>query len=70
MLRIYIIGLAILLIAISFAALIPPIPIILFINNLLPDTGTWNLFYATIPFVYVANNIVFMHFLAVRVLCA
>ena len=46
----------ILLIAISFAALIPPIPIILFINNLLPDTGTWNLFYATIPFVYVANT--------------
>ena len=46
----------ILLIAISFAALIPPIPIILFINNFLPDTGTWNLFYATIPFVYVANT--------------
>lgn len=46
----------ILLIAISFAALIPPIPIILFINNLLPDTGTWNLFYATIPFVYIANT--------------
>ena len=28
----------------------------MFINNLLPDTGTWNLFYATIPFVYVANT--------------
>ena len=46
----------ILLIAISFAALIPPIPIILFINDFLPDTGTWYLFYATVPFVYIANT--------------
>jgi len=46
----------ILLIAISFAALIPPIPIILFINDFLPDTGTWHLFYVTVPFVYIANT--------------
>ena len=46
----------ILLLAIMFAALIPPIPIFLFINGLLPASGTWNLFYATIPFVYVGNT--------------
>lgn len=46
----------ILLLAIMFAALIPPIPIFLFINGFLPASGTWNLFYATIPFVYVGNT--------------
>ena len=46
----------ILLLAIMFAALIPPIPIFLFINDLLPASGTWNLFYATVPFVYVGNT--------------
>ncbi|MFL2725041.1 MAG: MFS transporter [Gammaproteobacteria bacterium] len=46
----------ILLFAIMFAALIPPIPIFLFINGFLPASGTWNLFYATIPFVYVGNT--------------
>ena len=46
----------ILLLAIMFAALIPPIPIFLFINDFLPASGTWNLFYATIPFVYVGNT--------------
>ena len=46
----------ILLFAISFAALIPPIPIILLINGYLPELGTWNLFFATIPFVYIANS--------------
>ena len=46
----------ILLLAIMFAALIPPIPIFLFINDFLPDSGTWNLFYATIPFVYIGNT--------------
>ena len=46
----------ILLVAIMFAALIPPIPIFLFINGFLPASGTWNLFYATIPFVYVGNT--------------
>ena len=46
----------ILLLAIMFAALIPPIPIFLFINGFLPASGTWNLFYVTIPFVYVGNT--------------
>ena len=46
----------ILLLAIMFAALIPPIPIFLFINGFLPASGTWNLFYATIPFVYIGNT--------------
>ena len=46
----------ILLFAIMFAALIPPIPIFLFINGFLPASGTWNLFYATIPFVYIGNT--------------
>ena len=46
----------ILLLAIMFAALIPPIPIFLFINDFLPESGTWNLFYATIPFVYIGNT--------------
>ena len=46
----------ILLFAISFAALVPPIPIILLINGYLPELGTWNLFFATIPFVYIANS--------------
>lgn len=46
---------SILLIAISCAAIIPPIPIILFINNLFPAAGTWSLFYATVPFVYIGN---------------
>ena len=46
---------SILLTAISIAALIPPIPIVLFINGYLPASGTWALFFATIPFVYIAN---------------
>ena len=46
---------SILLIAISCAAIIPPIPIILFINDLFPAAGTWSLFYATVPFVYIGN---------------
>jgi Na+/melibiose symporter-like transporter len=46
----------ILLLAIMFAALIPPIPIFLFINGFLPASGTWDLFYATIPFVYIGNT--------------
>ena len=46
----------ILLLAIMFAALIPPIPIFLFINEFLPASGTWDLFYATIPFVYIGNT--------------
>ena len=46
----------ILLLAIMFAALIPPIPIFLFINGFLPAYGTWDLFYATIPFVYIGNT--------------
>jgi Na+/melibiose symporter-like transporter len=46
----------ILLLAIMFAALIPPIPIFLFINGFLPASGTWDLFYATVPFVYIGNT--------------
>ena len=46
----------ILLLAIMFAALIPPIPIFLFIYGFLPASGTWDLFYATIPFVYIGNT--------------
>ena len=46
---------SILLVAILFSGLIPPIPIYLFINDLLPATGSWDLFYATVPFVYFAN---------------
>ena len=46
----------ILLTAIALAALIPPIPILLFINGYLPAQGTWDLFFATIPFVYIANS--------------
>jgi len=45
----------ILLFAITFAAIIPPIPIFMYINKILPSSGSWNLFYATIPFVYIAN---------------
>ena len=47
---------AILLIAIAFAALVPPIPIILFINGILPESGSWNLFYSLVPFIYIANT--------------
>ena len=47
---------SILLFSICFAALIPPIPIFLFIINLLPEKGTWDLFLATTPFVYIANT--------------
>jgi Na+/melibiose symporter-like transporter len=46
----------ILLFAITIAAIIPPIPIFMYINNILPSSGSWNLFYATIPFVYIANG--------------
>ena len=46
----------ILLTAIALAALIPPIPILLFINGYLPAPGTWDLFFTTIPFVYIANS--------------
>ncbi|MDB9908541.1 MFS transporter, partial [Gammaproteobacteria bacterium] len=46
----------ILLTAIALAALIPPIPILLFINGYLPAPGTWDLFFVTIPFVYIANS--------------
>ena len=46
----------ILLAAICSAALIPPIPIILLIKGFLPALGSWDLFFATIPFVYVANT--------------
>jgi len=45
----------IILFAIALAAIIPPIPIILMLNNLLPARGTFELFLATIPFVYFAN---------------
>jgi Na+/melibiose symporter-like transporter len=47
---------SILLIAIAFAALIPPIPIILYLNDLLPDSGSWDLFYALAPFIYLGNT--------------
>jgi GPH family glycoside/pentoside/hexuronide:cation symporter len=47
---------AILLFAIAFAALVPPIPIILFINGMLPQPGSWNLFYSLVPFIYIANT--------------
>ncbi|MBC8222809.1 MAG: MFS transporter, partial [SAR86 cluster bacterium] len=46
----------ILLTAIALAALIPPIPILLFVNGYLPAIGTWDLFFATIPFLYIANS--------------
>ena len=45
----------ILLLSITLAALIPPIPILLKINGYLPSLGTWDLFVATIPFVFFAN---------------
>ncbi|MBL6703045.1 MAG: MFS transporter [SAR86 cluster bacterium] len=47
---------SILLIAIAIAALIPPIPIFLFLNNLIPDSGSWNLFFTLAPFIYIANT--------------
>jgi Na+/melibiose symporter-like transporter len=47
---------SILLIAIAFAALIPPIPIILYLSDLLPDSGSWDLFYALAPFIYLGNT--------------
>ncbi len=47
---------AILLFAIAVAALIPPIPIILFINDILPDSGSWYLFLALAPFIYIGNT--------------
>lgn len=47
---------AILLFAIAFAALVPPIPIFLYINGILPDSGSWELFYALVPFIYIANT--------------
>ena len=47
---------SILLFAITFAALIPPIPIVLYLNDVLPDSGSWNLFFALAPFIYVANT--------------
>jgi GPH family glycoside/pentoside/hexuronide:cation symporter len=45
----------ILLLAITFAAVIPPIPILLKIYDYLPPIGTWDLFVVTIPFVFFAN---------------
>ncbi|MDA8840269.1 MFS transporter [Gammaproteobacteria bacterium] len=47
---------SILLIAIAIAALIPPIPIFLFLNNIIPDAGSWNLFFTLAPFIYIANT--------------
>ena len=47
---------SILLFAITFAALIPPIPIVFYLNDILPDSGSWNLFFALAPFIYVANT--------------
>ena len=47
---------SILLIAIAIAALIPPIPIFLFLNNLIPHAGSWNLFFTLAPFIYIANT--------------
>ena len=47
---------SILLIAIAIAALIPSIPIFLFLNNLIPDAGSWNLFFTLAPFIYIANT--------------
>ncbi|MDB2629115.1 MFS transporter [Gammaproteobacteria bacterium] len=47
---------SILLIAIAIAALIPPIPIFLFLNNLIPGAGSWNLFFTLAPFIYIANT--------------
>ena len=47
---------SILLFAISLAALVPPIPIFLYINEILPSSGSWNLFFALAPFVYFANT--------------
>ena len=53
---IYIEKRSILLFSITFAALIPPIPIILYLNDILPDSGSWNLFFALAPFIYIANT--------------
>ncbi len=47
---------SILLFAIVFAALIPPIPIILYLNDILPGSGSWNLFFALAPFIYIGNT--------------
>jgi len=47
---------SILLFSIVFAALIPPIPIILYLNDILPDSGSWNLFFALAPFIYIGNT--------------
>ena len=47
---------SILLFAITLAALIPPIPILLYLNDILPDSGSWNLFFALAPFIYIANT--------------
>jgi len=47
---------SILLFAISLAALIPPIPIFLYIYEILPMSGSWNLFFSLAPFVYFANT--------------
>ncbi len=47
---------SILLFAIAFAAIIPPIPIILYLNDILPDSGSWNLFFALFPFIYIGNT--------------
>ena len=47
---------SILLFSIALAALIPPIPIILYINDILPDSGSWNLFFALAPFIYIGNT--------------
>ena len=47
---------SILLFSIAFAALIPPIPIILYLNDILPNSGSWNLFFALAPFIYIGNT--------------
>ena len=47
---------SILLFAITLAALIPPIPIVLYLNDILPDSGSWNLFFALAPFIYIGNT--------------
>ena len=47
---------SILLFVITLAALIPPIPIFLHLNDILPDSGSWKLFFALAPFIYIANT--------------
>jgi len=41
---------------IIFFTIIYGLSIVLYLNDILPDSGSWNLFFALAPFIYIANT--------------